>query len=614
MPVVDRQMALLDMKQHVCAIVQCCTADGNPIDDPLCYALLFNELPCTNWIVTGEPNDDGIFHTHVLFRTSTRTDSMARSMRTAWERLILSSQMFIQRFTAQSTVDCMKIQKAHKPRSMLQYMMKHPNWVISNSDQLLQLAYDIDEWNLNDRFKNPQIETSADINAITKDLIGIITKGSCKSFEQMLRTDPLTMSQYLHRPGLKAIVENCLTFVKSMALTWNIKQTESHDPNPANIHKVLLFQGIMPCDFDIDFFHWITKWHSKKNTFVLQGPSNSGKSAFIKGLKEYLPWGEIINGQTFNFEQLVDVTIGYWEEPLIAAELAEKCKQIFEGMNTAISVKYKKPTILPRTPIFMTTNHAPWRFCAAEQEMFMNRMFIYFFNHTVSNESYICRSSEPSCKCCYCRASRGSPRTDGSTESSRMQRDEQSLSPGQQSIWTNESSNVWSRSMSSPGEGTSRSFRGSETISTIEQCSNSRSDSSSTSSTIERHDNIRYIGSNDSDNRICRSESNTFQHVESRQHIRHDGSDSNSDGNRQFRKHSTKRIRRGDGNYRREFDSTNSLGLLGKTTSQTQEISLPTKKQRMDRAMESMITTNEMLVPSQQDWLHYLSYLSHRYG
>nr|QKE54895.1 MAG: nonstructural protein [Parvoviridae sp.] len=614
LPETEKLLKLYNMKTFQCCILQLCDPAGTPYIDSLVYALFFNQLSAvTNWICTGEFNKDGIFHVHAMLQTNARSDSVRRSMETTW-RYLCGSDNFTYHFGNTSTFDCLKIQKCHKPESMLGYLMKAPSFVLSNSEQLLQLAYDIDNWNLNAKFKqSEESQISSEANDMTSKILDIIITNGCKTFEDCLKHGAETMSKYLHKPGLQAIVNNCLTFVKSTGGGWSIQMFEKYEPNPSTIHKILLFQGIEPSTFDQAFWLWITKADSKRNTICIEGPSNTGKSAFIAGLKATIPWGEVVNSNTFAFEGLQDCVIGVWEEPLCSPELAEKAKQVLEGMPCSIAVKYKKPQLLPRTPIIITSNHPIWRFCQAEQLMFENRMFRFEFRYNSKDEFYIPRTSELSCKCGYCTASRGRALAFSESSSLGVSSGEQSLHSGQH-IWADEGSNVGSGSLLGAGEGTSGCYSGSES-STSELSTHGAESGSRSGSRDEQHmGTFRVISTRDSK---CRS-STASKHVESNIDRGSDGTHSSSDGSRPIRK---RPLRRGHGECEEEHDSSNSLGSSSSHREAQKSLQISPKRQKLGRALASSrmkyaiegsdnIQRIPMYVPVKSDWQEYLSYLA----
>nr|QKE54866.1 MAG: nonstructural protein [Parvoviridae sp.] len=611
LPEVERFQALQNMKEWQCGIFQINDAHGEPITNPTVYALFLNNLTmCSGWAITGEYNKDGIFHTHAMLKTGSRTDSVRRSCHVVWGNLMLSREF--QKFCggSQVTFDCLKLQRCHKPSSMFEYMMKNPIWCMSTDERYLQFMYDIDKWALNYRFKKTneqpeQHETSPDINQMSKEIIDLIITGGCKTFEDCLRQGPSIMSKYLHRPGLNAIVTNCLQFVKSTGHMWSLALFEAYDPDPSSIHKVLLHQGIRPSDFDPIFHKWITKNDPKRNTICIQGPSNSGKSAFIAGLKQIINWGEVVNGQTFMFEGLVDTTIGVWEEPLCSPEAAEKAKQVLEGMRCSISVKYKKPHMLPRTPIIITTNHDLWRFCTAEESAFRNRMWIFFFNHPVQNMSYHPRTSEHSCECGYCKGSSGRQATSGEPSTGSMPTTEQPISTGEQSYGSQSYTDVWTGSMSGAGEGPSgsTSYQGS---STDQQRTDRTEPSSGTRSPVLGHVGaFRIISTRDSE----RGSTTTRGSLESSVGRGRDGKDSSGNGSGPSGSRSLGR----NGNSRGKHAGGITVGSKRHETDQVQ-IPAKTKKPRLGGKMGPVKITLPMYVPTADDWRQYLSYIYHWYG
>ncbi|QEJ80805.1 NS1 protein [Psittacara leucophthalmus chapparvovirus] len=616
-PIMHRNLALLDMKQHQCCIIQINDANGEPLTAPLIYALVLNELTTINaWVCTGEYNSQQIFHVHAMVQTSARSDSLRRSFNTAMINLTCSDN-FRSQFGQQITIECLKLERCHKPSSMLAYIMKHPTWLCANADRYLQLCFDADFYNLPDRFR-PKAEeiTAPEMNPMTQEIIDAIISGGCKTFEEVIRTNPGLVAKYLHRSNIQTVIANCLLFVRATGETWSLNTFSKFDINPEGIHQVLLFQGIQPSIFDPIFHAWITKQDPKRNTICIHGPSNSGKSAFISGLKQCCPWGEIVNSNTFAFEGLVDCCMGVWEEPLCSPELAEKAKQVLEGMVCSIPIKFKRPHKLPRTPIIITTNHPLWRFCTAEEEMFRNRMWIFEFYYTMIDQQFIYRTSEPSCECRYCSASRSRAASLSEPESSSMQGGEQSIPPGEEPIRSSSPIDVGSGSMCGTGEGTSRSDSSSRrcsSSSTSEQRPDSTGPSISSSSSI-----IRFLGhsSNQPSNPrigICDTGSTSTKHVESTIHPRRDGND--SDGTRKSGgKHKFKRDRGGNGADIRKHARIPVLVGMGETETQTQTIPVQTKKRRLDRPMDALKTNIPMFIPDKQNWQEYLNYLAHWYG
>lgn len=607
---VERTQALLNMKQWQCGIFQINDAHGEPVTNPIPYALFLNNLTmCTGWAITGEYNKDGIFHTHALLRTGARSDSVRRSMLVVWQNLLLNREFQYVVGGPQCTMDCLKLQHCHKPSSMFEYMMKNPEWGMSTDERWLQFMYDIDKWGFADRFKKTgdkpdDQELSPDVNQMTKEIIDLIITAGCKSFDDCLRHGGTIMSKYLHRPGLRSIVDNCLQFVKSTGHTWQLALFEAFDPDPAAIHKILLHQNIKPSDFDPAFHAWITKKHPKRNCICLKGPSNTGKSAFISGLKQCVIWGEVVNGQTFMFEGLCDTVLGFWEEPLCSPEAAEKTKQVLEGMACSIPVKYKKPFLLPRTPVFITTNHDLWRYCTAEEDAFKNRMWIFEFYNPVQNCDYFPRAIEHSCECSYCRASRGRAAGIGITSSGGVSEQEQPVHSREQSSGSESYTDVRTEPMRGAGEGTSRSTSFTSSSSN-QQCSDTTKHGSSTSSTASGHMGAFRIISTGNDQR----RSSGVRSI-----IQSHGSAAGSRGN--ISQDEGGADRRGDGRDRGIRRKHEGMGTLGSSAYEANNPKVPTKakRPRLGGKLGPAKITIPMQVPTKEEWQQYLSYLYHWYG
>ncbi|AUW34317.1 nonstructural protein 1 [Grus japonensis parvovirus 2] len=619
MPEVDHHMKLLNMKQAQATVIQGCNAASSPIEDPIFYAMILNDLgTVTKWVCVGEYNADNIFHVHALLLTPSRTDSIRRTMLTTFNKL-QTAEGFRSLYGQQNTMDTLKLQKAYKPESIFTYFMKNPEWVCSNDEGLLQLAYDIYNWDLPERFRGKAEETSSDeMNAMAREIVDVIIENNCTTIDDCYKAAPLVMAKYLHRPGLKGVVENCLAFTAASAKAWTLSMMANNDIDPETIHKCLLHQGITPSYFDPIFYKWITKTDSKRNTLCLYGPSNTGKSGFIAGLKSIVKWGELVNTQTFFAEGLPGATIGIWEEPLISPEQAEKCKQLFEGMVTSIPVKYKKPCMLPRTPILMTTNHYPWRFCTQEKDMFLNRMWIIDFSYQCKDTNYTPRAREHSCKCRYCSASRGGSPTHGDSVVATMPREQQPLSTGEQSTRSTSEPNVGSGSLSERGTGICRCDE-SQCGSSIHDTDISGTDTTSTTSSTST-DNDRDMG-----HRSTVRSSNTIHRDDSTQ-SRYDDTMESDNSTRSTRPHSRRDgsniTRQLNINRRRRRTTTPAhqhdiLSLLvASTTTADDQTNIPAKKQKVDQSLAAIKGPFKipMYVPLQVDWRNYLCYLYHMYG
>lgn len=599
--------------------------DTVPISDPRPYCFLLSTIPTVKkWLMCAENDSNNQTHVHLLALTSQRSDAFKRTLDRTWQQVALSAMSDIEE--PDPTLEIIKCQKCHKPSSLLAYMTKEPHWIAAHDMTSLNIFQSVYAYDLGLRFREKQdLEkakkldpATSSMHAITAEITEVIMQHNCKSVEDCMKSAPNVIAKHLHRAGLATIIQNCISWVTATGGGWSLPNIASkHIPDPHSIHMVLLHQGISPADFDPIFFSWITKQETKKNTLVLWGPSNTGKSAFISGLKTCTNWGEIVNSNTFAFEGLLNTQLGVWEEPLISPELAEKAKQIFEGMETSIPVKYRKPVKLPRIPIIITTNHAPWRFCTKEEEMFRNRMFIFQWSYNMHDTPFVLRASEHSCKCCICQTS-GICETDpswGTTGS--MQREEQSISTMVSSQST--TSNVSTGSLSLSREETSLStteisrghhIRHTSSSTGIEiQCTNSTGSSCSTSTTIS--DSIRSSREHrpsDPGTGISCSVSGISECVEStinRGDHEHDsrrdrmGTTSDSDSST-----SSTHSHRSRGKRKRSKE----MVVLGETKTQKTWNQISASQSSMDRDVGTLT------IPTRSQWYSYLSYLQTHYG
>lgn len=599
--------------------------DTVPIRDPKPYCfLLANISSVKKWLICAEDDSNEQTHIHVLALTSQRSDAFKRTLEKTWKNVALVAMDDIEE--PDPTLEIVKCQKCHKPSSLVAYMTKDPHWIAANDVATLSIFEAVYAHDWGQRFRDKQaIErnkkndpTTSNMHTITAEITEVIMQHNCKSVEDCMRSAPEIIAKHLHRAGLGTIIQNCISWVTATGGGWSLPSIgNKHKPDPTAIHTVLLHQGILPSDFDPIFYKWITKQDLKQNTLVLWGPSNTGKSAFISGLKTCTNWGEIVNSNTFAFEGLINTQLGIWEEPLISPELAEKAKQIFEGMETSIPVKYRKPVKLPRIPIIVTTNHPPWRFCTKEEEMFRNRMFIFHWSQNMHHTPFICRASEYSCQCRICQTSRGCEIDPSGESTSSVSREKQSIpelvseqpTPG----------NVSTRSMPISGKETSLPTTETSWSDHNRYCSNTtrqslqRPDSPrpSCSSSTTTGNGIRPGGeyrSSDSRTRIPHTLTGIPECMEST--LPRGNNDNDSAGIRMGSPTSSDSTTSDTDidRPRRKRKSSQKMVVLGETENKKTWDQVSTTIPEMDRDMGTLT------IPSRSQWFTYLSYLQNHYG
>lgn len=592
----------MNMRAYIGGVLMITDGDGDVIENPVVYANILHNMSCNDeWIIIGERNKDRIFHVHTIARCNVRVDSYKRTLMTCW-RHVQTSTAFIDMYGS-STLDMIKGQKAHKVSALLQYMCKAPEWIASSSERLLQYTYDVINWDLCARFRG-EPEPKPDIdkaNPMIQEILQCIMEHSCKTVEEVMRKGSDIVVKHLHKAGLNSIIQNCLTYAKCTGQQWSLRTYGSYNPDPSGIHGCLLTQGIICGEFDHVFWLWITKRHAKRNTIHVLGPSNTGKSSFIAGLGKCCPGGEVVNGNSFNFEGLVEQYWGKWEEPLCSLEMVEKFKQIAEGMETAIPIKFKKPYMLPRTPIWITTNNVIWTWCRNAEAPLRNRMWFYEFNYDMSDGIFNPRATEPSCECRYCEISRGgTPRASSSTASG-VPRTKQSTQKQLASRVNIPECTVGSGSMQSTGGGSTAAIT--TGISGGESSSNTATGSSTSTTISDIHGSDTKYGSSNTDERICSTGTGSTITMGTSSTT---GCIRSSDGGIRGRGAT------GRGHVRRASSTDEILSPMvsvggARSKKPKMEIQIQTEKQQLGGKMATL------KVPDRDAWIGYLAYLYRTY-
>lgn len=439
---------------------------GNPIPYVNWLQLAFGNGG--RWILIMENSPKNIFHAHCMICTIQRTDNCSRCLKNAGKQLCEQSSYNMK-------PEILKASSCKSGRGMLCYMLKNPCHVICSNLDDVNTCYNVRQQGLHMPYKQKseqremqktqqlEAQKQSNINPDTGNdlttycLTHMINAGKTLTLEEICTRDPEGMKKYLHRPNLSKILSQCSIYYQATRNTWspfNKVNWSNNTKDHRNIHAYLIYQNIDTASFDNDCFLWLYKQHTKKNTLVLQGPSNTGKSSFIKGLIEALgsSVGYICNG-TFPFQGMAKpCTIGVWEEPLLSSTEAEKAKQILGGEPTSVAVKFAAPVHVERTPILITTNHELWRYCTQEKEALLNRCFIYKCTTRIRS-NYTAESQRSPDRGCYCGCGSGSR---DSEESSNISSTNSSSSDSEQHTRRRSSS---TSSNSSSRSGSSVSYR-----------------------------------------------------------------------------------------------------------------------------------------------------------
>ena len=116
---------------------------------------------------------------------------------------------------------------------------------------------------------------------------------------------------------------------------------------------------INPIDFLTKFFAIGDKLDHKKNAFILQGPTNCGKSMLFRLLTEKMsitPMTRDNGKNAFWLQSCLDDKFILYEEPMIAPENVNTWKLLLEGAPVKAQIKNQPDAVMERKPFFITTN------------------------------------------------------------------------------------------------------------------------------------------------------------------------------------------------------------------------------------------------------------------
>jgi len=313
---------------------------------------------------TWENSKDNVLHLHLCFQHTGRID-------TAKKKLLNLPQY------DDAILTTMKLERTRSFTNLFRYYMNNPIIVLSTDLTLLNASL----YALNnglgwvDGIKKP--------TPIADVVLEIMQRHKMNTIPTMIEKEPDMMRGLLQTPNLQTIIDNCRTFIAATQPKQSLLATI--DPqqviDPRRVHTVLVTQHINVSEFDSDFYNWLTKGHPKKNTFIIYGTSNTGKSCFVRPLITMFKHGEITNSGSFMYQNCIDKDIIVWEEPLIGNAELEKFKLVSEGTPTEVAIKFRAPEKLERTPLLITTNHHIWRYCSSEEPALRNRCYLYNFGH-----------------------------------------------------------------------------------------------------------------------------------------------------------------------------------------------------------------------------------------
>jgi hypothetical protein len=117
----------------------------------------------------------------------------------------------------------------------------------------------------------------------------------------------------------------------------------------------------------------------KKNCLWLQGESNSGKSWIASSILTLCSlYTTIPSGMNdFMFQDCINKRIIGMNEPLVLESGLEQLKEILEGRECNVRVKYKPNQLMSPTPFIITSNFDLWIMNPDAKDPLLNRIFDY---------------------------------------------------------------------------------------------------------------------------------------------------------------------------------------------------------------------------------------------
>jgi hypothetical protein len=144
-----------------------------------------------------------------------------------------------------------------------------------------------------------------------------------------------------------------------------------------------------------DFFAKFIAIHStnitKINTFVLEGPTNTGKSLIMNILLSDTKPTRIARERdksNFHLDQMPNSTSVIFEEPIIDQTTVGTWKLLLEGAPIPTDMKHADKELIHRLPIFITTNQPLWNWVSTEDIPPLQQR-LFSFKLTSSISSYI---------------------------------------------------------------------------------------------------------------------------------------------------------------------------------------------------------------------------------
>lgn len=140
-------------------------------------------------------------------------------------------------------------------------------------------------------------------------------------------------------------------------------------------------------------YKWGNKETGKRNTILLRGPPNTGKTLVTSAIAKASPFYGMVNknNENFPFNDCTSAMVIWWEEGDMTSKHVQDAKCLMGGTEVKIDKKSRGQKPVPHTPLMMTTNGEPWvvtggNTCTREHEGALRSRWIRFEFHKLWHE------------------------------------------------------------------------------------------------------------------------------------------------------------------------------------------------------------------------------------